>query len=88
MQELFTTSLSNAVVNSNFTIYPNPTRDFIYIDTDLELSGVVNIYTATGKLVYSKSATKRLDVNMLARGTYFIELILSDEVSRNKFIKR
>jgi aminopeptidase N len=87
-QELFTTSLSNKMEHCNFTIYPNPTRDFIYIDTDLKLSGVVNIYAATGKLVYSKSATKRLDVNMLARGTYFIELILSDEVRRNKFVKQ
>jgi aminopeptidase N len=87
-QELFTTSLSNKMEHCNFTIYPNPTRDFIYIDTDLKLNGVVNIYAATGELVYSKSATKRLDVNMLARGTYFIELILSDEVSRNKFIKQ
>lgn len=82
--------------NSNVTVYPNPTRDFINIryNSDENVNDIViSIYSVDGKLVYSKlksvmntSFTDQIDVGNLKSGYYFIRLTSGNKVITNKII--
>lgn len=80
----FTVTQSTASINENilsYSIYPNPTTDFINIDgVDVQS---VKIFDMSGKLMIGENSTK-LDVSYLPNGYY---TILINDVSRFKFIK-
>lgn len=70
--------------------YPNPTTDFINIEsmTDFHPTSF-SIISLDGKEVSSGSmANKKVDVRNLATGTYFIRLTSSDSVSATKVFSK
>ncbi|WP_196892902.1 HYR domain-containing protein [Aureivirga marina] len=73
----------------NFNIYPNPTRDYLYISSS-RIVDTVEIYSLLGQKVMTVSETNinQVDVSELEIGTYLI-VCKSDEFSlQKKFIKR
>lgn len=66
---------SNTFVNSNFSIFPNPTSDVLNIklDSALELQKV-NIYSISGQLLKTEKSSS-FKIDYLSKGTYFIEVI-------------
>ncbi|MCH2043798.1 MAG: serine hydrolase [Saprospiraceae bacterium] len=58
-------------------IYPNPARDFVRVETNLEEEEQYRIYTSAGKMVSSgfiDAQNKQINLSDLPRGLYFIEL--------------
>ncbi len=59
--------------DSNISIYPNPTSDYLNIDT--ESMEPVKIYNLTGQLVLSaESGNKKIDISALNAGTYLVQI--------------
>ena len=92
-------SLLTATPKIDFTksvsIYPNPSRDVLYISLQGENSGLLTaeLYNITGRRVLStqstltNNGTMKVDVRSLHSGVYLIKLITDKGSLINKFIK-
>jgi len=58
----------------NFSIYPNPTPDILYIDVINSKNYQASIFSMTGKLISSKNSPKKIDLVDVVSGTYIIQL--------------
>lgn len=57
-----------------FSIYPNPSVDFVYVDADTK--GSVKIYSISGQLLIDKPVNEgvnNIDINALSQGTYLLQ---------------
>lgn len=78
---------------SKFSIFPNPTTDFVNIDMEesINLKYKLTIIDMFGKQVYGNllfDRQSKIDVSNLSRGVYIMEIRFTDWVSRRKFIKK
>ena len=82
------TGLDNhPVLNSDITIYPNPTSHQLTIDTELKLSKIT-IIDITGKIIMITKENKRtINVTNLSDGIYFIKLNTDQKTIIKKFVK-
>ncbi len=72
----------------DWTIYPNPTADFISISS---ISGDVSsvlIYNLAGECVGSAESISMISVAHLAAGTYLLRLVVDEHVQQKKFVKQ
>ncbi|PZU90525.1 MAG: hypothetical protein DI529_03025 [Chryseobacterium sp.] len=75
---------------NNFTIYPNPAKDFVKIDK-LPKNSAVKIMDTSGKLIYSsvsKNDTEKINTSNFVNGLYFIQISDGKKVSTQKLIIR
>ena len=70
-----------------FTIYPNPTTDYITIKADVTPQSI-RVIDVTGKNHREEGYSNRIDVTELPSGTYILNLIYSDHLEARRFIKR
>ncbi|MDC0622591.1 BspA family leucine-rich repeat surface protein [Flavobacteriaceae bacterium] len=71
---------------ANIYLYPNPTSDLVFIGgVDSELNAVV--YDLLGKQVMRKHITKKININILEKGVYFVKLSNGISNSVHKIIK-
>ncbi|RKE95040.1 T9SS type A sorting domain-containing protein [Ichthyenterobacterium magnum] len=68
-----------------FSIYPNPTSDYITIQSTKTVDNV-EIYDLLGKLVMS-SSKKHIDVKSLSSGAYLVKVKIDDKITVKKIIK-
>lgn len=73
------------ITKANFTIYPNPTADFLKI-SGLPKVNNVKIFDLSGNKVLENSSN-HLDVRNLVKGTYLINIYHGNSVETKKFIK-
>lgn len=72
---------------NTFEVYPNPTSDFININTKEKIYNV-EIYDATGKKVLAELNTNsKIDVRKLLKGVYYIRINTDTKSLTSKFIK-
>lgn len=71
------TSSVDDLSSFDFNVYPNPSTDFINIET--EYDGEFTIFDMSGKLVV-KTEDKRIDVSFLNTGQYFIKVGSSTKI--------
>jgi Secretion system C-terminal sorting domain len=75
---------------SAFSIYPNPTKDYISIqksNNNLQVKQV-RIYDANGRLVYDEEFKSKIDISKLQKGIYFLNMSLKQgDVLHYKLIK-
>ena len=67
--------------NNSVLLYPNPTRDILYISLNNINAVEVNIFSAIGKLVrtYNLDGDKIIvDTNSMPEGVYFVKLITKE----------
>ncbi len=70
-----------------FKVYPNPTSDILYIQTDKSVVKGM-IYSLTGRPVQTFNS-KQIQVHSLSSGTYLLKVIFSDGSSQStKFSKK
>ncbi|MFK7758302.1 MAG: T9SS type A sorting domain-containing protein [Flavobacteriales bacterium] len=78
--------------SSSFSLYPNPTSDKLLIESSGSRIQSVQIYSQSGKLVYSdmesRSKSLELDLSMLESGLYFVQIIDASESFTEKLVKR
>ncbi|MAP99623.1 MAG: hypothetical protein CMC51_02280 [Flavobacteriaceae bacterium] len=65
--------------------YPNPTSNFVYFNSDVELEVIV--YNILGKHLIHEFVTDKLDISFLEKGTYIINIINGINRSTHKIIK-
>ena len=67
---------------NDFTIYPNPANDEIFIDTDKGvLISEINIFNQVGqKVLHNTNPANPLDISTIGKGLYIIEIV-SDEIT-------
>jgi|26BtaG_2_1085354.scaffolds.fasta_scaffold00003_197 surface protein len=76
------------IVKIAFDVYPNPTKDLIYIN-GLEGSETIRIFDLNGRLLHSLPATKQeesLDMTRFARGIYFLNIESENQIRTTKKI--
>jgi hypothetical protein len=75
-----------AMEGKRLNVYPNPARDFVYLDYDGVVSAV-ELLDASGRLVRSQgfgSEIHTIDVRGLDAGVYFLRIITPDSVLSGK----
>lgn len=73
---------------SQYSFYPNPTRDYVYVQGGKEKNYTVSLYDIRGKLIrnYKKNSNK-IDVRQLKAGIYFLRLMNKNKKHYFSFIK-
>ena len=78
--------------NNQFTIFPNPTSEYIQIKGEITNNTWIKIYDNTGKIVFNKktsSEEKKVAVNHLPKGLYTIIIATKEgNIESHKFIKK
>src|SRR5690606_23848881 len=67
------------------TVYPNPTNDILYINSQEPVASV-NIYSVTGRLI-KQSLSSNINVADLPAGLYFAKIFAHNRTITQKFIK-
>ena len=62
------------IQNKEIRIYPNPTSDYIYIETDAKFEITIILYDISGKVIFRIENSVELDLRELSAGTYILEL--------------
>lgn len=65
-------------------IYPNPTTDYLTIDSEFEITKA-QIYTLQGQKITSHSNQNKIDVSSLSNGMYFLKI--TDNTKRTQSIR-
>lgn len=71
----------------SFEIYPNPSEDFIAINTNFEFLDYT-IYDRLGKRIAKGELKDKIEISNLASGVYFLELNNGSSKEIEKFIKK
>ncbi|RZJ50097.1 MAG: BspA family leucine-rich repeat surface protein [Chryseobacterium sp.] len=81
-------SVSNIESAGNLSIYPNPTSDFIYIK-NLKNTANYKISDESGRLLKEgKLVSEMVDISVLPKGNYLLQIITKDMAQTFKFIKK
>lgn len=83
----------NTIILNNFSFYPNPAYEMLYIEVSLSIisaNAKIEIYDIMGKAVLSQKIKKNktgIDINSFKKGMYLMKLINGDEIIVKKFVK-
>ncbi|MBQ5423987.1 MAG: T9SS type A sorting domain-containing protein [Bacteroidales bacterium] len=83
-----TTFIEN-IDSQNFVVYPNPTRDYLTIESNgVEIADIA-VYDTNGRLIFRKEQpTERIDVSGLIQGAYYLRMETTDGYTTIlKFVK-
>jgi hypothetical protein len=83
-------SVDEAVAETNFKIYPNPTTDMVWVEMENAQSANVRLMNVVGKEVRRftvNSSRWKADVNDLAGGIYFLEVETDGLTEVIRFVK-
>jgi hypothetical protein len=72
-------------------VFPNPSRDFIQVQGDIESPSVMRIYNMTGRLIMEErlgSGDQQVDVSGLKEGLFIIRLTGKKDNRTGSFIKK
>jgi hypothetical protein len=72
---------------SNFSIYPNPTSDMLYIKSDKNIK-FLSLYDLSGKLIFTTTNQQKISLESTRKGIYILQTTFSDKtIISNKIIK-
>jgi hypothetical protein len=83
-------SLENDFRSSGFSMFPNPTSDFLNVKIQEGEIEQILVYNVNGKKVISKKINKEqsiIDTQNLIRGIYFIKIVLDKRILTKKLVK-
>ena len=78
-----------AYEKNNIKLYPNPTKNFLTIETvNQDAIDAISIYNTLGQEVLSiNNPSSKINIEKLKSGTYFIKVKIGTEEINSKFIK-
>ncbi|MEN8229887.1 MAG: BACON domain-containing carbohydrate-binding protein, partial [Bacteroidota bacterium] len=91
------TGIMDPDVPVQFTVYPNPSHEMIYIrsSADLETGMMLSLFDASGKLMFARNVeymvsgeTIQIDISAMYPGVYILRLYHAGSISIIKVIKR
>lgn len=74
-------------LSSTVKLYPNPTTDYIILDTKERINSI-SIYDFSGKKMNVSNDNNRVDVRSLPSGSYLINIETKEGKTSEKFIKK
>jgi hypothetical protein len=78
----------NENVNENIIIYPNPTNDYLFINSKSIIIQIIEIFDILGRKVLSeKENFKQLNVSKLKTGVLFVKIMTQKGILIKKIIK-
>lgn len=81
-------STTENIAHANLSIYPNPASDFIFIK-NLKNPANYKISDTSGRLLKEgKIVSEKVDVNVLPKGNYILQIVTKDNIQSYKFIKK
>jgi glucose/arabinose dehydrogenase len=64
--------------NNNLKVFPNPSNEFITIQSKTELINAIGIFDINGRLIFSENVTSKqsqtIDVSKFSKGIYLLEI--------------
>ena len=76
-------------ISGAFSVYPNPANDQIFISSDVEADGKVEVLNSIGQVVYSenmKSMNFNIDVSGFTNGMYILKIKTTNGTNTSKFV--
>jgi hypothetical protein len=70
---------------NSIIVYPNPTKDFLNIKTNLNIT--YTLYDFTGKVLIENSKERVLDISSLPNSIYFLSIKHHDKIFNKRIIK-
>ena len=88
-QQCGTIGINEAYLNNtNIIVFPNPTSQFITIESDKTVEKV-NLYAVDGKLILQSTETKKIDVSKFSPGIIIVEVYFRNgEIAHSKIYKQ
>ncbi len=84
---VYSTGIYDLYVNTELSIYPNPVKNILSIQSTKNLTKSYKIFDATGKLISKGKITNNtIDISNLSDGVYY--LTFKDEAKLLKFVKQ
>jgi hypothetical protein len=81
---------NNVVLQNEFTVYPNPSRDAFNLSWNMEGAADINVYNYLGKVVFTnnnvKENTYKVDLSNQSKGLYFIKINVDGKQAVKKVI--
>ena len=77
----------NDLSAADFTMYPSPANDFIFIKSTGIQPQQVTIYDVSGKRILDTAFSERIDIVSLASGMYYVEVKSETGVVRKVLVK-
>lgn len=77
---------SSSFETSSVFIYPNPVKDYLSINSDVEIDSV-EIYNLSGQLILKNNNSKNIQTTNLSSGVYLIKIFSFNNVLDFKFVK-
>jgi len=88
------TQISNIISDDLVSVYPNPVKDFITINTSKQSFNSKNrirIYDVVGKMVLEEqtnSNIEKVNISSFSSGVYYVEVLNDNFMSTHKIIKK
>ncbi|MDN3723307.1 T9SS type A sorting domain-containing protein [Aequorivita sp. SDUM287046] len=85
-----TLGINENVFASTISIYPNPVKNILQVNSQDKIIDKINIYSILGSLVRQldvETVSPTVDVSSLALGVYYIQLYSGKNVALKKFVK-
>lgn len=75
---------------NEFSLYPNPTSDFLYFHTNDTLNGTFKLFDISGKNVLENpiNHNSKINIQHLQNGMYFYRISTSDQIKTGKIVKK
>ncbi len=92
--EILTLTVSDNSIEKNISLYPNPVKDFLFVDFNQEkfANSSYQLFDAQGKLVKKGNFSQKkneLDFSMLLSSVYIIRIFSENEIVKTfKIIKK
>jgi hypothetical protein len=80
-------SINENHISDEFQIYPIPSSDIIYINTQLKVDKV-EIYDMYGKLILTRIDTRNISIENIATGIYVAKIYSDNRIGSKKIIKQ
>lgn len=78
-------------IDNQFTIYPNPVRDELAIESTAPDYNSIQILDLQGRIIFevenSSGKLKKIDLSTFDSGTYIVQIATSEGIAKKKFIK-
>jgi hypothetical protein len=81
-----TASIETVLSNTAITLYPNPTRDFVQIESDEEVSEII-VFNGLGQKVLQQRGITAVDLSAFTKGIYTFHVSTPKGVFTRKIVK-
>jgi len=79
--------INNVDLNNAFNLYPNPTNDWVNIQSDVKIEAI-SIISIQGRRVMREFSTNKINLSSLSKGYYFVEIETTKGTVRKKIVKQ